>query len=388
MGLFAESEKLGRAEAVLPRCGSCKLRRGCESPRMPASGKGRRRILVVAEAPGAEEDRRGEQLIGRAGQLLRKYLRRLGVDLDRDCWKTNAVCCRPPDNRTPTDTEIEACRPMVMEDVRNLQPLVILLLGGSAVKSVVGSVWHSVGPIGRWVGWRIPWRGSWLCPTWHPSYLLRDEKNEALSLLFDRHLEAVLAVEKPAPPPPECKPDLIYEPDKAAAAVRTFIDNDAPAAFDFETDRLKPDHPDARIVTCAISDRSRTVAYPMVGEAEKATGEFLHSTTPKVGWNIKFEERWTRRAFGRGVRNWIHDGMQAAHVLDNRPEITSLKFQAFVRLGFPPYADAVDKYLKAPSSNKANRIRHADLGDLLLYNALDAFLTLRIGVDQMEELKG
>lgn len=387
MGFFTESEKQSKRQSSVPACGTCKLNKGCITPKMQATGEGRRGVLVVAEAPGQAEDEQGRQLIGDAGQLLRKHMKQLGWSLDRDCWKTNAVCCRPPKNRTPSDSEIEACRPNVIETIKERRPRVILLLGGSAVKSVIGSVWSDVGQIGRWAGLQIPCRRSWLCPTWHPSYVLRDEKNAALSLLFHQHLESALLLDDPAPPPPKCSPELIYDPEQAAATIRRFADLDVPVAFDYECDRLKPDHPDARVVCCSISDGEQTIAFPWVGEAVVAAGEFLHSKTPKIGWNIKFEERWTRRLFGRGVRNWVWDGMQAAHVLNNQSGITSLKFQAFVRLGVPYYASTVDGYFKSPSSNEANQIRKADLGDLMRYCGQDSFYTHTIGVRQMKEME-
>ena len=69
---------------------------------MPVTGEGRLKILILAEAPGEQEDAQNTQLIGPAGQVLRKTLAGFGVDLDRDCRKTNAVRCRPPGNRRPT----------------------------------------------------------------------------------------------------------------------------------------------------------------------------------------------------------------------------------------------------------------------------------------------
>ncbi len=163
---------------------------------MPVSGNGDRKILIVAEAPGKEEDQQNTQLIGQSGQWLRVELADLGVDLDRDCWKTNAIICRPEGNRTPTDAEISHCRPNLLNAIEELKPQTIILLGDAAVRSLIGFLWkENPGPIGRWVGWRISDQklNAWVCPTWHPAYLMRENRQYAKSdprlIWFRMHLK-------------------------------------------------------------------------------------------------------------------------------------------------------------------------------------------------------
>jgi uracil-DNA glycosylase len=178
MGFFAASSWSAKnSRPQLAQCGACGLSRKCFSPRMPPTGKGSNKVLVVAEAPGEEEDRQGVQLIGRAGQLLRNMLHTIGEELD-DCWKTNAVICRPPGNEIKTEY-VAACRPTLLKTIAELKPRVIILLGGSAVESVIEPEWgRNVGGIGRWAGYTIPspTYNAWLCPTYHPSYLLRPKR--------------------------------------------------------------------------------------------------------------------------------------------------------------------------------------------------------------------
>jgi len=130
-----------RTRSLVPACGACGLCSGCESPKMSITGDGDRRVLIIAEAPGKQEDAEGTQLVGTVGRYLRGVLDSLDVDLDIDCWKTNAICCRPSRNRKPTKAEIEYCRPNILAAIRELKPEVIILLGGSAVSSVVGHFW-------------------------------------------------------------------------------------------------------------------------------------------------------------------------------------------------------------------------------------------------------
>jgi len=387
---FFSASKTTKPPSIVPRCGLCGLHKQCKSPRMPVTGEGLRKILMVAEAPGEQEDEEGVQLVGKVGQHFRKILRKLDVDLDRDCWKTNAIICRPPDNDIK-DQHVEACRPCLMKTIEELNPDVIVLLGGKAVQSLIGRIWReSPGGVSRWVGWRIPSRelNVWVCPTWHPSYLLR-KANVVLDRQFEQQLEKALELRgKPWGDDGACEPiiERIYDSAEAAAAIREMSAVSQVVSFDYECDRLKPDHRDARIVCAAVSNGERTIAFPWAREAITAMATMLSGPVPKIGWNIKFEERWTRRVFGHGVNNWVWDGMQNTHILDNRKGITSLKFQMFVQLGVGEYDATVSPYLKASSGNEPNRIRQVEMSDLLLYNGMDAWGTIEVARIQKREI--
>jgi uracil-DNA glycosylase family 4 len=379
-GLFSDSEVFSaRPAGDLPMCGSCGLYKHCESPKMKPTGKGRKKILVVGEGPGENEDQQGIQLIGKSGQLLREVLGRIDVDLDLDCLKTNAVICKP--EGTPTGKQVEACRPNLMKTIREFDPRVIILLGGTAVDSLIGTMWRadeSPGPITRWVGTQIPSRrlNAWIFPTYHPAFLLR-QNDSVLELIFQKHLQA--AFRKKVKPWNKGNPELssqveiLWDPAVAAGVLRGFVLYGKTVTIDIETDRLKPDHNDARIVCAAVCcDGTRTIAFPWQGDAVKSVGELLRSDIKKWGWSIKFEDRWFR-SLGIKTKGWEWDGMVATHVLDNRQGITSLKFQAFVRLGQEPYDASVHQYLTADGGgNSPNRIREANQEDLLRYCGMDA----------------
>jgi DNA polymerase len=389
-----EVDKIELPDSDKPKCRLCKLKDKCLSPKMQPTGKGRKQILVVAEAPGKDEDEKGIQLIGKAGQRLRKTLRELDCSLDRDCWKTNAVICRPPENKIQ-DKYVKFCRPNLYRTINKLNPVVIILLGSKAVDSFIGREWgKGVGGIGRWAGWRIPLqaRNTWVCPTYHPSYLLRKENQQTskvLSLWFERHLKAAMELEdRPWEEIPDYsrKVQVIMSPEEAAGFIRRQAGR-GPVSFDYETNMLKPDSSRARIVSCAMCwEGSCTIAYPWEGEAIKATQEVLRSPVPKYGANAKFEQRWTLKEFGHGVRNWRFDTMQAAHILDNRPWITSVKFQAFVQLGLPPWDHHIEPYLNVKQGNKENRIAELDMKDLLEYNGMDALVEYRLAELQTKEI--
>lgn len=352
--------------------------------------------MVLAEGPGRDEDKQGTQLIGGSGQLLRNCLREVGIDLDRDCWKTNAISCRASKtngkNRKPTDNEIDYCRPLVLKAVRDFDPHTIIVLGGSANKSLLGQLdVTDPGVTSMWVGWNIPCQhyNAWICPTFHPAYLIW-EKSPAVDLWFRNHLAAAVKhAEKPWQQIPNyaAEVEVIYDDAIAARIIRKMMLRGGPIAFDYETTCLKPDAPWSEIVCCSMCWRGeKTIAFPWHGEAIKAMKDFVLGDTPKIGANIKFEERWSLAKLGVHVRNWVFDVVQASHVLDNRRGITSVKFQAYVRLGLPPYNKAIEPFLEAENSRAPNRIREANPEDLLRYCGLDSLVEFKLAEIQSKEL--
>lgn len=399
-GFFQSAAKPApKTSAVAPLCGACGLHKTCISPRMPVTGDGEEGVLIVAEAPGENEDEQGVQLIGKAGQRLRKTLASIGVDLDRDCWKTNSVICRPKSpsggNRTPTPQEIEWCRPNLIQAIKELKPRVVIPLGGAAVQSLIGHLWKSdPGPIGRWTGFQIPCQrpNMWICPTWHPSYLER-QNDEVLDLWFRRHLEGAFDLTgRPWAERPEWEKNVqvVMDDWNAANTIHEIIGQDGGAvAFDYETTTLKPDTPWSEIVCCSVcwgrTEPELTIAFPWRGQAREAMGELIRSPVPKIAQNMKFEQRYTIKEFGHPVRNWVHDTMLMMHAIDNREGICGLKFQAFALLGFPSYADAVEPYLSAGRGSRGkNKVLECDRTELLKYCGLDSMLELRLAVKQLQ----
>jgi len=365
---------------------------------MPPTGEGRRGVLIVAEAPGKLEDRRGEQLIGDAGQVLRKALRKIDIDLDRDCWKTNSIICRPPSNRTPTPKELGYCFPFLNQTIEDLNPKVIILLGLSPVKSLIGRIWKSeVGSLERWVGQQIPAHNpnAWICPTYHPSYVLRTSqgnRDSVAKVIFERNLKEAFSLEdrpwSPSPPIFKDRVRLIFSPYEAARAIRLALSfNPRTITFDFETNRIKPDHLRAEIVCASFHfEKGETIAFPWQGEAIEAAKIAIESPIPKIAANLKFEDRWCRR-FGIKPRRWVWDTMLNGHIINNARGATGLKFQSFVLLGQPDYDSHLHSFLHGFSKgNQPNKIHLIDMRDLLLYCGMDSLLEFLVAKKQSEKL--
>jgi DNA polymerase len=135
--------------------------------------------MVVGEAPGAEEDRRGEPFVGRAGQLLDSMLRALGLARGQGVYIANVLKCRPPGNRDPQPREVACCQPYLQRQIALIRPKLILCVGRIAAQNLLGSDL----PLGKLRGraHRLEPSGTPVVVTYHPAYLLRSpaEKRKA-----------------------------------------------------------------------------------------------------------------------------------------------------------------------------------------------------------------
>jgi DNA polymerase len=127
--------------------------------------------LVIGEAPGAEEDRRGEPFVGPAGQLLDAMLRAIGLDRATNVYIANILKSRPPGNRDPKPEEVAACLPYLVRQIALLRPKIMLAVGRIAAQNLLGTQV----PLGRLRG-QVHHFGEFNTPlvvTYHPAYLLR-----------------------------------------------------------------------------------------------------------------------------------------------------------------------------------------------------------------------
>jgi DNA polymerase len=155
------------------RCGLC----GTRTTVVFGEGSRKPRLMVVGEAPGADEDASGRPFVGRAGQLLTRMLAAIGLARE-DVYIANVLKCRPPDNRPPRPDEVASCRPYLVEQMRLLDPELVIVLGNHAAHAVLGTDRG----ISRIRGQVISSpEGRRVLPTFHPAYLLRnpDAKREA-----------------------------------------------------------------------------------------------------------------------------------------------------------------------------------------------------------------
>jgi DNA polymerase len=145
------------------------------------------KLVFVGEAPGADEDATGRPFVGRAGQLLDKIVAAMGLAREA-VYICNVLKCRPPENRTPSPSEIAACSPVLREQLRVLNPPVIVALGSPAARTLLGTNLGITKIRGRFHFYH----GIAVMPTFHPAYLLRNPGEEYKRMVWE-DMKAVLA---------------------------------------------------------------------------------------------------------------------------------------------------------------------------------------------------
>ena len=394
MGFFYNQEGRKPAAEKRPHIPVETLRsRSCEvcpldkvalhTPKMKPSGSERPEIYVVGEAPGAEEDKLGEAFVGRSGEFLRSRLPS-GFDVRLG----NSVQCRPPENRDPTEVEIQCCWHRVEADIERTKPLVILCVGRIATQRIINN--PAVDSIFRWRGRLVPVQVGkhqcWAMPVTHPSYIFRVQKNlkygtpdeettfeRDLNLLADfienDYVEPSIAV--PAPSDVQM-PVRLNQVERAL----DHLWDDEIVGIDYESWPLRPYAKGAVLSTMAIASPTYCVAFPYnhrdapwtIREKKKLKGmlkEFHVDGPRKIAHNLQMEMEWALWEFGEEVLDakW-GDSMAAAYVMDTRKGTLSLEWQSVARLGYNL------KSLTPPLNMSA--MHTEPLADILPYNGIDA----------------
>lgn len=184
------SEQWAQLRAEVNACTRCPLYQ-TRTQAVFGVGNPQAEWMVIGEAPGAEEDRRGEPFVGRAGALLDAMLRAIGLSRETNVYIANILKSRPPRNRDPRPEEIEACLPYLYRQIELVRPRVLLAVGRVAAQNLLASD----APLGRLRGreHRFGQRNLPLVVTYHPAYLLRapaDKRKAWEDLKFARRVFA------------------------------------------------------------------------------------------------------------------------------------------------------------------------------------------------------
>ncbi|MDJ0593983.1 MAG: uracil-DNA glycosylase [Pleurocapsa sp. MO_226.B13] len=161
---YSSLEKLNRA---CLKCARCPL---SQKRQQVVTGRGNTKpdLAVIGEAPGKQEDKAGQPFVGDSGKFLLKMLQ--AVQLDSNVYFTNVVRCRPPDNRQPSVEEIKACKPYLIDELRLIEPKIIICVGATVVAGLTGKRESITSLRGKW----LDWEGTAIMPIFHPAYLLRN----------------------------------------------------------------------------------------------------------------------------------------------------------------------------------------------------------------------
>ncbi|MEY4529530.1 MAG: hypothetical protein RLZZ156_251 [Deinococcota bacterium] len=153
-------------------CTACKLS-STRTQVVFGMGNPNARLMLIGEGPGQEEDRTGKPFVGQAGQLLDQILGAVGITRD-EVYIANVVKCRPPNNRNPEPDEIIACENWLLEQIRFIQPQIIITLGNVPTQWALGTTLGITKTRGTWTEFKKLSAPIPLLPMFHPAYLLRN----------------------------------------------------------------------------------------------------------------------------------------------------------------------------------------------------------------------
>ena len=183
-------------------CTACRLA-GTRTTVVFGDGTADASVMFVGEGPGYHEDQQGVPFVGAAGQLLNRLLGEVGLERS-DVYIANVVKCRPPGNRDPRPDEIEACKGYLAEQLKLVDPTVVVTLGNFASKLLL----KTTTGITRLRGQAYPWWGRTVVPTFHPAAALRSG-DRVLEQMREDFSIMKQVLETPADPEPEAQPEQL-----------------------------------------------------------------------------------------------------------------------------------------------------------------------------------
>lgn len=171
-------KELENLHAEILSCTRCRLAASRQNA-VPGEGPETAAVLLLGEAPGREEDRKGRPFVGRAGVLFNDFLSTAGLNR-REVYITSVIKCRPPNNRLPKKDEETACQPYLKQQIALFRPHIVVPMGKVAIDAVATVLGAELGPIGiahgKAVTVKVPWGKIIVLPTYHPAAMTHNPR--------------------------------------------------------------------------------------------------------------------------------------------------------------------------------------------------------------------
>lgn len=175
-------------EQEIKECQACPLAKTRKNT-VPGEGDMEAELMFVGEGPGREEDIKGKPFVGRAGQLLTRIIEAMKFERE-NVYITNVIKCRPPDNRNPKTSEVEKCQRFLLKQIELISPKIIVTLGNVPTRYFLNKSEGITSLRGRF----YPYHDIQIMPTFHPSYLVRNEDNKELKKMVWEDMKRVMSV--------------------------------------------------------------------------------------------------------------------------------------------------------------------------------------------------
>lgn len=359
------------AKPIDESCERCGLYATCKSCCIGGRGSDDPDVFFVGEAPGPEEDERGKAFIGKAGAVLQKKIKDLGIDAYKIRY-SNVVRCWPHANGKtvpPKKREIDLCKPRIIAEVHEIKPKLLVPLGKVAYNALVGS-----GKITDWAGSLIKSEdfGCSVIPVLHPSATLH---SPALARPFAMQMASVAAhlngkASKRKVPAWTIR--MLDDDDEIERWIDHNIKEGKLTAFDYETTELEPDL--GVPFTLNLSDASGEAVvvwfgHKMSARRRRLITRWLRSPVPKVAHNAKFECRWSLLHFRAMPANLVEDTQQLHHLLEEE-SAHNLELLAYRYTQHGGYDSEMKAWLAA-----GHRHHEAEPKKLVAYGGGDAIVT-------------
>jgi DNA polymerase-1 len=380
-----------------PNCTFCGLNEHTDNVCISGIGPQKARIMIIGEAPGASEEKQGKPFQGRAGQYLTRCLDAAGIDR-KDVYITNAVHCRPPENRTPTNPEIRACKPYLLKEIERINPEYILVMGATAYKAIFNKsgIMEARGTLYELDGRKV-------FVTVHPAAALRQPK---IAPMFEMDIVKFSDITR-GKMPTESEIEWTYvDTIKSLKDCLRDIYTCNELVYDFEASSLDPLRADSYVYCLGMTTENHTwcipfnyMGSPFSSGIERGlwgviTPAFTRPGVKLIAHNGKYDGKWFISK-NDTVINQTFDTMLASHLLDEN-RLHGLKSLAKV------YFNASNYEIKFPIKEllgvsreeiralKPNSIKYPDTPDikkLCKYCAFDTHYTRLTYLKFRDELK-
>lgn len=394
MRSFITKSTAKQVAKTIPGCGACGLRptipqEGLNKAPVGLAGKGRKEILLVGEAVGASPR-----------TILQNILMECGIDVDNDCWMIPAIACPVEKHSSIKPQQVEYCRPQFEKELSKITPKLVFLLGTEAIRCWFAHRCEFTISEYSWHGFVIPdyERSTYVVPLFSPMLLLEHKDKETFTLyrgLVKSEIKKGLSVLTNYTKPIDFLKEAIshctiLSESEAVEVLNRIRKTSGIVSFDTETTGLKPYADGHKIIVCSIcTEQGDSYSFPITDKTLLPVKDILTNfNIGKVGHNLKYDASWFRQIYKVKVSPWTRDTMLTAHCLDNRPGITSLKFQTAMQWGVLNYSSIGNLSAVEEDKNDSNRIlniANLDRNNLMLYNALDSFFTMKLW--QIQRLK-
>lgn len=372
-------------------CADCELASGCKTPGMGPDISGMRStpepgpdcvcdVMIIGEAPGHEEDLVGTPFVGASGTLLRTIVEDIGLD-EFGLVYTNVVHCRPPNNAAPTARQIKACTPKLLAEIERFGPRLIILLGNTPLKAVLGET-----GITAWHGAKLERDGAIYIPTFHPAYILRNNA-ELPAMVNDLQKSYDLLAHDNTVSEAEAYDVTLVVGEADAEDMYGAIMAAGIASWDTESRHANPYAADAKMLMMSFAvDKPEKRAWAVLPDNDKVAvycKKILSGGMVKIiCHNGKYDQHVVWKAWGIRVPNIVGDSMIASWVLDSTPGRHGLKHLAGRLLGMYEYNQELDRYHaqnpKSDPSKKGGDQSLVPVDVLAPYAAMDAIATLEV----------